>query len=258
MDIAHRIQTLDWRKGLIQLVSVHWRPNRDTFVALGSYLLVVTGLFTAFQVFTTARVAANFIMFGPITLAGLGVALPVFYTALKRRKPLADLGLTSHNLIISLALSILLGLDTYRNTLGTLNVTWTINHVALITMALTVGLFEAIFFRGWLQLRFEEAFGILPAILLGAFCYALYHVGYGMTGSEIIFLFSLGLMFAAVFRLTRNIFILWPLYTPIGGLFTNLTEGLSLPFEATYGFVITMVMMAAVIIVAARLGRQVE
>ena len=41
--------------------------------------------------------------------------------------------------------------------------------------------------------------------------------------------------------------MLWPLYTPVGSLFTNLTEGLSMPFEATYEFVLTMVLMIALI-----------
>lgn len=42
-----------------------WQPNRDTWVALGSYVAVVAGLALAFQVFTTERVAANFITFAP-------------------------------------------------------------------------------------------------------------------------------------------------------------------------------------------------
>jgi membrane protease YdiL (CAAX protease family) len=59
-------------------------------------------------------------------------------------------------------------------------------------MALAVGLFEAIFFRGWLQLRFENAFGSVPGLVLGALCYSLYHIGYGMNFDELLFLFGLG------------------------------------------------------------------
>lgn len=235
------------------LGDIHWRPNRDTLVALISYILVVGGLFTAFQIFTTEQVAANFITFGPVTLAGLGVVLPVLYTVLVRHRPLADLGLTRRQLIPSVMLGLLLGWDTYRNTIATQNIAWTRDMVPLVTMALTVGLFEAIFFRGWLQLRFEEAFGMVPGIVLGALCYGLYHVGYGMTWDEMLFLFGLGLVFAAVFRLTRNVAVLWPFYTPVGGLYSNLSDGLTLPFEATYGFVLTLGLMVAVIVVAARL-----
>jgi membrane protease YdiL (CAAX protease family) len=235
------------------LGDVRWQPNRDTLVALISYVLVVSGLFTAFQVFTTERVAANFVTFGPVTLAGLGVVLPVLYTTLIRKRPLTDLGLTAHQLVPSLVLGLLLGWDTYRNTIATLNIAWTREMVPLMTMAITVGLFEAIFFRGWLQLRFEEAFGMVPGLVLGALCYGLYHIGYGMTWSEMLFLFGLGLVFAAVFRVTKNVAVLWPFYTPVGGLYSNLSDGLTLPFEATYGFVLTLGLMVAVIVVAARL-----
>jgi len=238
------------------LADIHWRPNRDTIVAFVSYIFVVAGMVLAFRVFTTDQVAANFITFGPITLAGFGVAVPLFYTVLVRRRPLADVGLTTHQLLPSLALGLILGWDTYRNTLGSLDMSWTQAAVPVVTMALAVGLFEAIFFRGWLQLRFENAFGLVPGLLLGALCYSLYHIGYGMEAEELLFLFGLGLVFGAFFRLTKSIFVLWPFYTPIGGLYTNLSEGLTLPFEATYGFLITIGLMVGIIIVANVLHRR--
>jgi membrane protease YdiL (CAAX protease family) len=247
MSLDQRVQP--WNELQVQgKWGVTWQPNRDTAVAFVSYVLVVAGLFTAFQVFTTERVAANFITFGPVTLAGLGVALPMLYTVLVRHRPVADLGLTTRQLLPSVALGLLLGWDTYRNTIGTLGVAWTQELVPLVAMALAVGLFEAVFFRGWLQLRFEEAFGLVPGLVLGAVCYSLYHVGYGMTGEEMLFLFGLGLTFGAFFRLTKNVFILWPFYTPVGGIFTNLREGLTLPFEATYGFLLTIGLMVGVIV----------
>ena len=249
MSLDQRIQP--WNELLVRGEwGVTWQPKRDTAVAFVSYVLVVAGLFTAFQVFTTEQVAANFITFGPITLAGLGVALPVLYTVLVRRRSVADLGLTTRQLLPSLALGLLLGWDTYRNTIGTLGVAWTHELVPLVAMALAVGLFEAIFFRGWLQLRFEEAFGLVPGLVLGAVCYSLYHIGYGMTGEEMLFLFGLGLTFGAFFRLTKNVFILWPFYTPVGGIFTNMSEGLTLPFEATYGFLLTIGLMVGSIVLA--------
>jgi membrane protease YdiL (CAAX protease family) len=235
---------------------VAWQPGRDTLAAFVSYGLVVAGLYIAFQVFTTKRVAANFITFGPVTLAGLGVALPVLYTVLVRRRSLADIGLTTRHLLPSLLLGLLLGWDTYRNTLATVNLSWTQEALPLVVMALAVGLFEAIFFRGWLQLRFEKAFGVVPGVVLGALCYSLYHVGYGMNWNEMLFLFGLGMVFAAVFRLTKNVAVLWPFYTPIGGLYTNLTEGLTMPFEASYGFLLTLGLMLAFIVTGILLQRK--
>ena len=86
----------------------------------------------------------------------------------------------------------------------------------LAALSLTIGFFEAVSWRGWVLLRLEEAFGIVPAILLGSLLYAAYHVGYAMPTSEIAFLFLVGVMYAVAFRLTRSVFILWPLFQPMG------------------------------------------
>jgi len=41
-------------------------------------------------------------------------------------------------------------------------------------------------------------------------------------------------------------------FTWVGGLYSNLVDGLVLPFEATYGFVIVLAMMMASIVLAWR------
>ena len=148
------------RRVLDQVFALRWRPDLTTAAALGSYVLVVLGMLLAFQVFTTAQVAGNFIAFGPLTLVGLGIAVPVLYTVLVRRGALADLGISTRYVLPSLALGLLLGLDTYRNTLATMDVAWTVDLAPLVGMVLAVSLFEAVFFRGWLQLRLEAAFGL--------------------------------------------------------------------------------------------------
>jgi len=250
--------SLEMRRGFRGvLADMHWQPGRDTLVALGSYVLVVAALFVAFQVFTTTRVAANFITFGPLALGVLGVGVPLFYTVLVRRRSLADVGVTGQRLLPSLALSLVLGWDVYRNTVATLGVSWSRDLVPLIAMVVAVGLFEAIFFRGWLQLRFEAAFGLVPGLLLGSLCYSLYHAGYGMEPGELVTLFFLGVTFGAMFRLTKNVMVLWPFYTPVGGLFSNLNEGLALPFEATYGFVLTIALMMGLVVAACALYKRI-
>lgn len=255
-----QLETQDKARGVCSwvatLLSIRWIPNRDALVALASYVLVVVGLHTAFQVFTTAQVAANFIMYGIVSLAALGVAVPVFYTVLARRSPLADLGLSTRYLFPSIIIGLVLGFITYLNTIGPMNITWSADYVPLVAMALAVGLFEAIFFRGWLQLRFEASFGLIPGLMLAAGCYALYHVGYGMTADEMVTLFILGLIYGGVFRLTKNVATLWPVFIPMGSLFNRLSEGFTLPFAATYGFVIVLAIMAGAIVIAPRLRKR--
>lgn len=232
-----------------------WTPEQDTWIAALSYVAVVVALAVAFQVFTLAKVAAHFIMYGVVALAGLGVAFPAFYTVLVRNRPLLDIGLTFRLIGPSILLGALLGLDTYRNTVAALDITWSSSLVPLVAMTLAVGLFEAVFFRGWLQLRFEDAFGTVAGLILSALCYSLYHVGYGMGAGEMLFLFGYGLVFGAVFRLTNNVFVLWPFYTPVGSLYSNIKGGLELPVEATYGFVLVLALMAASTVAAAVLHR---
>jgi uncharacterized protein len=233
-----------------------WTPEQDTWIAALSYVAVVVALAVAFQVLTLAKVAAHFVMYGVVALAGLGVAFPALYTVLVRKRPLLDIGLTFGLVAPSLLLGALLGLDTYRNTVATLDITWSSSLVPLMAMTLAVGLFEAVFFRGWLQLRFEDAFGTVAGLILSALCYSLYHVGYGMGAGEMLFLFGYGLVFGAVFRLTSNVFVLWPFYTPVGSLYSNIKNGLELPFEATYGFVLVLVLITAATVAATMIYRK--
>ena len=125
-------------------------------------------------------------------------------------------------------------------------------------LALAIGFFEAIFWRGWVLLRLEECFGIIPAIVLGSILYALYHIGYGMPASEMVFLFFIGVMYAVAFRLTRNIFILWPVFQPMGQLVTLIKDGLELPLLASLGFVEVLIGMLVLVWLAGRYAEKVN
>jgi membrane protease YdiL (CAAX protease family) len=101
-----------------------------------------------------------------------------------------------------------------------------------------VGLFEAVFFRGFMQGRLQASLGSGPAVAGAASLYALYHVGYGMGAGELVFLFGLGVVYAVAYRLTENILVLWPLLTPLGAWFNNMEAGdIQLPLASIAGFV---------------------
>jgi len=88
-----------------------------------------------------------------------------------------------------------------------------VDWVPLLVMSLAVGLFEAVFFRGFVQGRLQAGFGTGPAVAGASVLYALYHVGYGMGIGELGFLFALGVVHAVAYRLTENVLVLWPLLT---------------------------------------------
>ena len=67
----------------------------------------------------------------------------------------------------------------------------------------------------------------------------------------------LHLMFAALqaavaFRLTRSVFILWPLFQPMGQLVTLIRDGLSLPVLSAVGFAEALIVMWVLVWLAAR------
>jgi membrane protease YdiL (CAAX protease family) len=106
-------------------------------------------------------------------------------------------------------------------------------------MALMVGIFETIFFRGFIQGRLEISLETAPAVFGAAFLYGAYHVGYGMGLDAIVFLGGLGIVYALAYATANNFLLVFPLLTPVGSLFAQLDEGElvgRLPWAALLGF----------------------
>jgi len=59
------------------------QPHGGLAVIVVSWVAVVAGLYAAFQVVTTGNVALNFILFGPVSLRGLGIVPLVYVTRFK-------------------------------------------------------------------------------------------------------------------------------------------------------------------------------
>jgi uncharacterized protein len=227
----------------------------DLAVIAGLYLGVVGLYRLAFVVFTADSVAGLFLSFAGGLV--LGVAGPVVYTCWMRRRPMSSLGLGLHNLRATLALAAVLGAIQFAIMFWGYTLPAPVDWVPLLVMSLTVGLFEAVFFRGFVQGRLEHSFGIVPGVAGAAALYSLYHIGYGMAGSELVFLFGLGVVYAIAYRLVENIIVLWPLLTPIGALFNSLEAGdIVLPWASIAGFANVLAAMAVVIWIAARRERR--
>lgn len=132
-----------------------------------------------------------------------------------------------------------------------------VDWVPLLVMALVVGVFETVFFRGFIQTRLEAAYGPVPGIAGAAVLYGLYHVGYGMGGSELLFLTGLGIVYAEAFAQTRSALILWPLLTPLGSFFNAVDSGdIDLPWASIAGFFDVLAIMALAVWLGRRHGRK--
>jgi membrane protease YdiL (CAAX protease family) len=236
-----------------------WLPARADaadLIAIGGLYLAVVGLYrVAFVVFTPDNVLGLFLSFAGGLI--LGVVGPIVYSTWIRHRPLRTLGLGFDNLRPTLALAVLFGGVQFVLMFRGYTLPAPVDWVPLLVMSLTVGLFEAVFFRGFVQTRLEASFGIPAAVLGAAVLYSLYHVGYGMAGEEMVFLFGLGVVYAIAYRLAGNILVLWPLLTPIGAFYNNLQAGdIALPWASIAGFADVLAVMAVAIWLAARHERR--
>ena len=226
---------------------VAWRrqdfDRLDLAVVAVLYIAVVALFRLAFTVFTVSNVLGLFLCFGAGMV--LGVAGPVFYTV-RRGRPLADLGLWLGNWKQAAGLGLVLAAIQFAITLFNYPLPAPVDWVPLLVMSLTVGAFETVFFRGFVQTRLSASLGPAPGIALSAALYAVYHVGYGMGGEGMIFLYGLGVGYAVAFAMVRNVLVLWPLLTPLGSFFNNLNSGeIELPWAAILGFVDVLGLMVA-------------
>jgi uncharacterized protein len=229
--------------------------GRDIRAVLLLYIGVVGALYLAFQVFTVDRTLGLFLCYAAGLI--LGVVGPVIYTVWMRRRSLADLGLTTKNWRQTVGLGVVLGLVQFFLTLYGYQLPAPVDWVPLLTMALMVGLFEAIFFRGFIQTRLSASFGPIPGVVAAAGLYALYHIGYGMGVREMVFLFALGMVYGIAYACVNNVLVLWPLLIPLGSFYNNLQSGgFELPWLSIAGFVDVMAIMLTAILLAHRHERR--
>lgn len=226
-----------------------FNPKKDLVFIVLNYLFLVATFYLSFQVITIKNTAGQFITFGIIGILFFGIILPVFYTTKVLKRTLANLGIKKEKLLLSIFLCIGFSIIQYYLTLASIELPKLRLLLPLICMAVTVGLFENIFFRGFVQLKLEESFGIIPAILLSSILYSFYHIGYGMQGAEFVMLLIVGIVYSILFRLTSNIFILFPFLTPMGSIFTNIKDRLTIPFESIIGFSMVIFMSIIVLII---------
>jgi hypothetical protein len=231
------------------IFTFRWKPGVDLAIVLLSCVLVTASLYTATMIITpeTGGGMPYFFTYAGLTAIVFGIGLPLAWMVIYRKRPIQDLGITTKYLGISIVLQIVFTVFQYLATLAKVDLPALEKVAPLLALALAIGFFEALFWRGWVLLRLEEAFGLIPAIILGSALYAAYHIGYGMPLEEILFLFWIGVLYAVSFRLTRNILILWPLYQPLGQMVTLVRDGLDLPLIAALGFAEAFIVMLVLI-----------
>jgi membrane protease YdiL (CAAX protease family) len=241
--------------GALPHVDAH-RDRRDLLVIGLMYLAVVCLLRLAFGVFTTDNIPGLFLAFAAALL--VGGAGPIIYTVWFRQGSLRDLGIRMDNWRPTLGLALLFAGVQFALTFWGYGLPanpedW----LPLLVMALVVGVFESVFFRGFIQNRLEAQFGPVVGIAGAAVLYGLYHVGYGMSVTELAFLTGLGVIYAVAFALVRNLLVLWPLLTPLGSFYAQVRAGdIELPWASILGFADVLAVIIVVVLIARRHERR--
>jgi len=196
-----------------------WAPSSDTALALVTELLMI-GVYYVTTHWLHSDLAA-FAVFGVLTNLIINVSLPVWWIAYHRRQPLSELGITTRrwlpSLLIGIGLAAFSSLGLRQKAAG---MDW-LPHVLFNAVIL----WEPFFVFSWLQLRFDRAFGIVPGVLLAGLCFAAYHIG-TYPPAELVTLLIWGLIYAAIFRLTSNLLIVWPLVWSIASSIGTLMGGM--------------------------------
>jgi membrane protease YdiL (CAAX protease family) len=231
------------------------RDSRDLVVILGLYIVIVALNAAAFIGFTVEHVAGLFLCFAAALV--LGVAGPIAYTVAVRHRSLGDLGLRRDNLRTATGFALVFATVQFALTLWGYNLPSPIDWIPLLVMSMVVGVFESVFFRGFVQTRLEAQFGTVFGVGGAAVLYGAYHVGFGMTGTELLFLTGLGVVYAVAFAVARNLVVLWPLLTPLGSFYANVEAGdIELPWASIAGFVDVLGLMALALWLTLRYRRK--
>jgi len=196
-----------------------WSPSGDIALALATELWMI-GAYYATTHWLHSDLAVIGV-FAVLTNLIVNVLLPVWWIAYYRKQPLSELGITTRRWLASLLISIVLAaFSSFRLRQMAAGVAW-LPHLLFNAVIL----WEPFFVYAWLQLRFDRAFGIVPGVLLAGLSFAAYHIGTYPPSGLIILLVS-GLVYAAIFRLTSNLLIVWPFVWTIASSIGTLMGGM--------------------------------
>ncbi|MDH7479398.1 MAG: CPBP family intramembrane metalloprotease [Syntrophomonadaceae bacterium] len=215
-------------KGFNEWLQFRFKPNRDTAAA---FILGLAVIFTSFGLLALpgdagASRLGYFFLRDLVMMFGLGFAAPVYYVLFVKKRGFGELLLTRERWLASLAVNLALAVFlvfVFSGWSGPAALIALLSRPAAgpVAYIMTAGIFELVFFYGFMRQQFEEAFGLGPAIVLTALFYSLHHAGFEPRFVE---LFFVGIMYASVYRTTRNALVGYPFFWGVGACWDVLVD----------------------------------
>ena len=197
-----------------------WQPNRETFVAflLGVVIIALSILMPLFKHSITMIVLIR-----DVLMVIGGIFFSIWYIHSKKYQ-FKDFGLSMRRWYIYLPINIVLGillfflfLEDYPDA----KIVFNSNTIAKISYIMIAGVFETIVFYAFLRKIFEDAFGIISAILLASIFYSFHHAGFQPEFLKLIFV---GILYAGVFRVGNSALLIYPFFWGVGACFDVLIQ----------------------------------
>ena len=160
--------------------------------------------------------AMSFVLRDLFMIFGLGVVFVSLYVG-KKEEGLKAIGFTGRKTVLSLVLDFVFATGLLAIFLKDEKPAEILEIKNLYAAAyiLVAGIFEMTFIYGYLRASFENAFGIIPAIILTSAFYSFHHAGFQ---PEFLHLFLVGLMYCSVYYITQNLLIIFPFFWGVGAL----------------------------------------
>ncbi|WP_203568896.1 CPBP family intramembrane metalloprotease [Aestuariimicrobium ganziense] len=223
---------------------VRWNPGLDTAIAAATLLLF------SLCYYLGTREGTEWVLIVGIIV--LGTIVPAWTVFMLLRGGWSDLGITRHRLKTSLAVAAFLGAGSAFQVFQLANEKGVDPWAHLVANVMVF--WEPLFVFGWLFLRWEKAFGWLPAIGLVGVGFTLQHFG-SVPFEQAVGFGIFGLMFAVVFAITRNLFILWPLFYGVASGIGTLQAGFVFDWSGAVEAGVLMLVQMAILVGIARWAR---
>jgi len=198
-----------------------WQPAKETLVAVtaGFVIIFLSVLMLPFSATSWIRIVIHDI--GMVGLAG--ILFPLLYIQRSGRS-FAEFGLTFHRWHVFTPINLILGLfllGVFVYWVPPEGFQFDTDTALTMLLILCTGVFEVIFFYGFLRTLFEQAFGLIPAVLLTAGFYSFHHIGFQ---PEFLLLFFVGLMYALVYRAGSSVLLIYPFFWGVGASYNVLIQ----------------------------------
>lgn len=196
---------------------IKFNPTKDTLVAFlsGAIVIILSLLMNVFKGENVFNDLVTVFLRDILVIFIVGFCFVLYYVLIKKKDKLEDIGVTNKKLTLSLILNLLFGLGLLLMFIKKNNKEIVINYgtYCAIVYIFVAGIFEMLFIYGFLRSYFEKAFGIIPSVVLTSIFYSLHHVGFQ---PEFKKLFFVGIMYTSIIYITKNIFVIFPMFWGVG------------------------------------------